>query len=100
MKISKESAREWLWFAVAVAVALQIYFVRELIAAEILFLALFGVGLVLGFVFYLVDQITERSVAWAESGATALADFARHRAGQLGDLTKKSFRRAGSEPAS
>lgn len=100
MKISKESARKWLWVAVAVAVALQIYFVRELLAAEILFAVLFGIALVLGFVFYLVDQIGEYSVAWAESGATALADFARRRVAQLGELTKKPFRGTGSEPAS
>ncbi len=99
MVVNKESARKWIGVGVAVAIALQIYFVRELIAAEILFLVLFGIALVLGFVLYLVDQIGERSVAWAESQAPVLADFARRRFSQVGELSKKPFRRTGSEPA-
>ncbi len=64
---------------VGVIIALNIYFVRELLAAELLFGLLIGALLLIGFVFYLVQQAGELSLTWARPVLRALAQTARRR---------------------
>ena len=65
-------AKQWLWGAVVAAAALQVYFVRELLAALILFGILFGVLLIVGLLLFLVQLGGTRAMAAAESALKAV----------------------------
>jgi hypothetical protein len=80
---------------------LQIYFVREILAAELLFGLAFAVLLAFGALFYVVGAIGERGLDWAEVGVRAIAPYARRSYVALEDFSRKSFRNPhpGSESA-
>ena len=65
--------KRWLWGAVVAAAALQVYFVRELLAALILFGILFGVLLIVGLLLFLVQLGGTRAMAAAGSALKAVA---------------------------
>ena len=84
--MSPARARKWLWRILLALVALQAYFVRELLAALILFSALFvAVAAVVG-IFFLLREAGQRTLAWAEAGLRSLAPLA----GPLAALQKLS----------
>lgn len=85
--------------ALVIFVVLQIYFVRELLAAELLFGLLFAVLLVLGGICYVVGVIGERGLDWTEAGVRVLASSARRGYASLEELSRKSFRHPRSESA-
>ena len=91
--------RKRLVAAVAVFVVLQVYFVRELIAAELLFGMIFAILFVLGVLFYIVGAIGERGLGWAEVGFRFFADAARRGYALVEDLSKKPIRHPHSESA-
>jgi len=97
--VNKDDARKWLWIFLAALVALQIYFVRELVAALFLFAlgfaALAGVALVC----FLVERAGRVSTAWVEPRTHSVALLARRGVGLLEEFSRKSFRRPRSEPA-
>ena len=66
-------AKRWLWGAGVAVVALQAYFVRELLAALILFGILFGVLLTVGLLLFLVQLGGTRAIAATESALRAVA---------------------------
>ena len=94
--MSEERARKWMWGFLAALVALQIYFVRELLAALILFSLLFALVAVLAGISFLVRQTAQRQ-AWAEASVRARARVGRALT-VLGELSRKPFRRPRSEP--
>jgi Mg2+/citrate symporter len=73
---------KWFWAAIAAVVALQLYFVRELVAAELLFALLFGIALIAWLVFYLVGEAGERGAELAESGVKFVSPLFRRTAGK------------------
>jgi hypothetical protein len=78
---------------------LQMYFVRELIAAEIIF-GVFFVGLffvVAGI--YLMARLGEQGLRWSEIGVRWFGNSARRGVGALEYLVRKSPARANSESA-
>ncbi len=77
--MSKVRIKKWMWWALACWVALQIYFVREMLAAELLFGLFFAALLVFGAVAYLVGVAGERLFVWTEKRTRFLAPVA-HRA--------------------
>ena len=85
--------------SLVILVVLQMYFVRELLAAELLFGLLFAALLALGGICYLVGVIGERCLDWAEVGVRVLAQSARRGYNGLEDLSRKSFRHPRSESA-
>lgn len=85
--------------ALVILVVLQIYFVRELLAAELLFGLLFAVLLAVGGICYLVGVIGERGLDWAEAGVRVLARSARRGYNGLEDLSRKAIRHPRSESA-
>ncbi len=91
--------RKWLWIFLAALAALQIYFVRELLAALLLFTLGFGALAGVALVIYLVEQAGQVSMAWAEPRTRSAAILARRGLGLLEELSRKSFRRPRSEPA-
>ena len=96
MKVSKvfseQRARKWLWIGLGAFVALQIYFVRELLAALILFTGLFIVCAVIALVVYLVDRASRWGLGVAGQQAKRALTAAE-------EISKKQLRRPRSEPA-
>lgn len=97
--MTKERVKKWLWVSFWVAVAFQIYFVRELFAAELLFGLLFVVLLSIGSVLYLIGQAGEMSLNWAKPLARSLVQTARRGLVQVEEFSRKSFRHLRSESA-
>jgi ABC-type nickel/cobalt efflux system permease component RcnA len=62
-------------------VALKFYYVREMIAALVIFSALFAIGAAIVLVIFTLDYITQRTFAWAESGARRLRRWAANSSG-------------------
>ncbi len=91
--------RKWIWVGVGVIIALNIYLVRELFAAELLFGLFIGTLLLLGFVLYLVQQAGELGLTWARPVVRVLAQTARRGWSQLEEISRKPFRHPRSESA-
>ena len=83
----------------AVFLVLQLYFVRELIAAELLFCLGFIVCLALAGIFYVVGTIGDWGFGLVEAGVRAASGPTRRGFAALEDFTRKSLRTTRSESA-
>jgi hypothetical protein len=90
--------RKGMWAILAVFVTLQAYFVRELLAAELLFALGFVVLLLLGAIAYFLGTLGERGLDWTEAGVRVVASSARRGYGALEELGR-TFRRLRSQSA-
>jgi hypothetical protein len=79
---------------VAIFFVLQFYFVRELLAAELLLGLGFVVLLVAAALSYLVGSAGERGLEFAEVGVRLIRDLARRGLSNL-EINRKPFRLAG-----
>lgn len=95
----KAKVRKGLWSFVAIFSVFQLYFVRELAAAELLFGLLFAVLLMLGGIAYLVGAIGERGLDFTEAGIRVIADSTRRGYASLEEISRKPFRHPRSESA-
>jgi hypothetical protein len=91
--------KKWMWWVLGAVIALQIYFVRELFAAELLFAIIFATLLLFVFAFYLVKKAGERGVTLAESWVHVASPAFRRGFHYLEEASRKPFRRARSESA-
>lgn len=89
---SEQKARKWLWIGLAAFVALQMYFVRELLAALMLFTGAFILCAIVVLVFYLIDRASRWGLGLAEHQAKRAIVAAE-------EISKKQLRRPRSEPA-
>jgi hypothetical protein len=89
---SEKKARKWMWVALGVFVALQIYFVQEMLAALMLFTGLFVVCGVIALGLYLIDKASRWGIGMAGSQAKKALVVAE-------EISKKQLRRPRSEPA-
>jgi hypothetical protein len=90
--VSEQKARKWLWFALGAFVALQIYFVQELLVAFLLFTGIFTICALIALVLYLVDRASRWGLGLAGSQAKRALVAAE-------EISKKQLRRPRSEPA-
>ena len=97
--VEKAKLRKGLMAGVAVFFVFQLYFVRELIAAELLFGMGFAILLVLGGLAYLVGTLGERGLDFAEVGVRVIGDSVRRGFSSLEEISKKAFRQPRSESA-
>jgi hypothetical protein len=96
---TKDSSRKWMWWFLAVGVALQLYFVRELLAAFALFtLAFAAIALVLASVYFL-QKGWEAGVARLAASENPVLLAGRRSVSAIEDLSRRPFRRPNSEPA-
>lgn len=98
--IRKAKVRKGLLSIAAAFFILQLYFVRALIAAELIFVLFFLVILALVGIAYVLGSIGERGLAWTEVGVRALAGSAKR--GYLAmeeEISKRPFRHPRSESA-
>jgi hypothetical protein len=97
--VKHSKVRKRLTLALIVVLVLQLYFVRELIAAELLFGLGFLVLVGLVGIFYLVGLIGERSLGLLETATHGIAPYARRGYLRVEELSKKPFRHPRSESA-
>jgi hypothetical protein len=96
---AKAKVRKSLLFGVAIFFFFQIYFVRELLAAELLFGVIFGVLLILGGTAYMLGAIGERGLDVAELGIRIIVRYSRRGYNMMEELSRKPFRHPRSESA-
>jgi hypothetical protein len=104
--ISPKTRQRVAWTLAVVAI-LQIYFVRELLAAELLFGMLFGALFLFVALCYMLGTIWEQGVSWSEVGVRVIASSARRGYAALEDvgsgaleyLSKRQARHPHSESA-
>jgi len=96
---TEDKSRKWMWWFLAVVVALQLYVVRELLAV----LALFAVGFAA--VAFVIGSLYMLHRGWAVA-VERVADSrhpvmvaARQGIYTVEDIARRPFRRPGSEPA-
>ncbi len=87
-----------MWWFLAALVAVQLYYVRELLAALFLFTLGFAIFAGLGLAFFVMQTAGMLSVAWAEPRTRNLTSAARRGWSLLEDFSRKPFRRPRSEP--
>jgi hypothetical protein len=90
--LRERKARKWLGVAIVAVVALQIYFVQEMLAALILFTGVFLACAAIALVLYLVDRAGRWGLGVAEQQAKRAFVAAE-------EISKKQLRRPRSEPA-
>lgn len=90
--LSEKKTRKWLWIAVGAFVALQIYFVQEMLAALMLFTGVFIVFAIGALLLYLIDRAGQWGLGWAGNQARRGMTAAE-------EISKKHLRRPRSEPA-
>jgi uncharacterized membrane protein HdeD (DUF308 family) len=99
-RAAKEAkVRKGLVSILAVVLILQIYFVRELLAAEALFVLLFAVLLVMTGIFYVLGTVGERAIDIGEASARVIAHSTKRGYGLVEEIGKKSLRHPHSESA-
>jgi hypothetical protein len=96
---AKDSGRKWMWWFLAIVVALQLYFVRELLAAFALFAMGFAAiaSVVVGV--YLLQKGWEVAVERVAESGHPVVNIARRGVSAVEDLARRPLRRPGSEPA-
>lgn len=91
-KSNLKSWRKWGWALLAGYVVLQTYYVREMLAALLLFTVLFAIFAVIATVVYIVGRAGEAGIVLAEPAAKRGLVLAE-------ELSKKTFHRPRSVPA-
>jgi hypothetical protein len=97
--VEKAKVRKGLLLGVAIFFVFQLYFVRELLAAELLFGLGFAALLAVGALAYLLGSLGERGLDFAEAGVRVIGDSARRGFSVLEEISRKQFRQTRSESA-
>jgi hypothetical protein len=97
--LSEKKARKWMWAGLAAFVALQVYFVQEMLAALMLFTGVFVIFAIVALAIYLLDRAGQWSLGWAGERVRPAILLARRGLTLAEDLSKKPFRRPRSETA-
>ena len=97
--VEKAKVRKGLLLVIALVFVFQMYFVRELVAAELLFGLGFALLLAVGALAYLVGSLGERGLDFAEVGVRVIGDSARRGFSAIEEISRKQFRHPGSESA-
>ncbi len=91
-KLRSDPWRKALWWLLAAALLFQTYYVREMLAALVIFTVIFAIGAIITGAIYLLGRAGETTAVMAEPVARrgiALAE----------ELRQKAFRRPHSAPA-
>jgi hypothetical protein len=96
---TNDKNRKWMWWFLGVVVALQLYFVRELLAA----FALFAVGFVVIALavtsLYMLQKVWEAGVQRVADSRHPVVDMARRGVNAVEDMARRPLRRPGSAAA-
>lgn len=96
-KLGERKTRKWLLIGLAALVAVQVYYVQEMLAALLLFSVAFALigGAVL--LVYLLDRGSQRALAWAGPHAVRAARATRRGWAVLEEVSKKPLHRLRSQ---
>ena len=96
---SKDKSRKWMWWFLGLVIALQLYFVRELVAAFALFALVFVVigGLIAGL--YAMQKAWQAAVVRVADSTHPAVNALRRAAEFVEDLARRPLRRPGSAAA-
>ena len=67
---------KWVWISVSAVIALRIYYVREMIAALMIFSILFAAGAAVVLILFALDFASQRLIVWVEGGILRAAGWA------------------------
>jgi len=95
----KAKVRKGMLSICAIFFVLQIYFVRELLAAELLFGMAFAVLFCVALTVYALGALGERGLDVAEAGIRVISNSARRGYASLEETSRKPFRTPRSESA-
>jgi hypothetical protein len=94
-----DKSRKWMWWFLGIIVALQMYFVRELLVVFALFTVGFAVIATLVASVYMLQKGWEVAVVRVADSQHPVVNLARRSAAAVEDLGRRPFRRPGSEAA-
>ena len=92
-KFAGKKARILLVGGLVALVALQLYFVQEMIAAFVIFCVLFALAAGAGLLLFVLDRASERTLAWAEVRTPDFVRLARRGWNFVGEFSKKPLHR-------
>jgi hypothetical protein len=96
---NKDKSRKWMWWFLAVVVALQLYFVRELLAAFALFAVAFAaIAFVIGGL-YMLQKTWAVAVERVADSKHPVMVMTRGGIDAVTDLVRRPLRRPGSATA-
>jgi sensor histidine kinase regulating citrate/malate metabolism len=98
-QLNTKKTRKWLWISLAALAALQVYFVRELMAALFLFSVGFVIIAIAALVIYLFDRASQRTMDWAKPQTLRAARIARRALARAEEVRRKQLHRQRSETA-
>lgn len=95
MKI-KDNGRKWMWGFLGVLVALQLYFVRELLAVFALFTVGFAAIAFVVISLYMLQKTWEVAVGRVADSSHPVVNLARRGVSSVEDMVRRPLRRPGS----
>ena len=95
--VPEKKARKWMWICLAVVAALQLYYVREMIAAFVVLGVVFALIGGAGMLVFLVDRASGRTLTRAEMSELAILRTARRRVHFAGALAAKQATERGAQ---
>lgn len=95
----KDTGRKWMWWFLAALVALQVYFVQELIAAFALFALGFAMLAMVVSGLYLMQKAWETGLSRVADSSHPAVNAARRGLAFVEDFARRPLRRPRSEPA-
>lgn len=97
--LTDKKNQKWMMWGLAAFVAFQLYFVREMLAALLLFTAVFIFLATIAFAVYLLDEGSRFSVDLLAATSRAVAHFTRQSWLRIEEVTRKQRDRVRSAPA-
>jgi len=88
----KDASRKWMWWFLGTVVALQLYFVRELIAAFALFALVFGLIAFIAGGLYMLQKSWEVAVQRVANSSHPVVNVVRRGAEAVEDLVRRPLR--------
>jgi len=96
----RDKGRKWIWWFLGIVAALQLYFVRELLAAFAIFVLGFAVIGVCIASLYMFQVAWGAGVARLAASQHPLVLAARRGVVSIEDMARRPIRRPGSQPVS
>ncbi len=96
----RDKGRKWIWIFLGVIAAMQLYFVRELLAAFAIFMLGFAVIAVAIVPLYLAQKTWEAGVARVAASRHPVMLAVRRGVTAVAELGRRPIRRPGSQPVS
>jgi hypothetical protein len=93
---TNDNGRKWMWWFLGVLAALQLYFVRELLAAFALFAMAFAAIAFVVVSLYMLQKGWEVAVGRVADSNHALVNLARRGVSTVEDMARRPLRRPGS----